>query len=103
MKALFSFFVPLYLQVAGNAVKRASDNLVKAAKDSQDASEDTQGVEITDRMVGNIAIEIEAQEAILKKERELEEARRKLEIIRKAKYANKPPTDSDWSKSSSYS
>ncbi|XP_041458339.1 talin-1-like isoform X4 [Lytechinus variegatus] len=83
------------LQVAGNAVKRASDNLVKAAQQSQEASEESQGVEITDRMVGNIAIEIEAQEAILKKEKELEEARRKLEIIRKKKYANKPPSDED--------
>ncbi|XP_071498741.1 talin-1-like [Diadema antillarum] len=82
------------LQVAGNAVKRASDNLVKAAQQSQEAAEE-EGIEISQKMVGNIAIEIEAQEAILKKERELEEARRKLENIRKAKYANKPPSDDD--------
>ena len=46
-------------------------------------------------MVGNIAIEIEAQEAILKKEKELQDARRKLEMIRKAKYVNKPQGESD--------
>lgn len=83
------------LQVAGNAVKRASDNLVKAAQQSQDAQHEEEGIQMSDKMVNNIAIEIEAQEAILKKERELEEARRKLEVIRKKKYANKHPSDSD--------
>ncbi len=71
---------------------------MKAAQQASEWEEEQQGVEISAKMVGNIAIEIEAQEAILKKEKELQDARRKLEMIRKAKYGNKGPgdEDSDW-------
>lgn len=74
-------------------MKRASDNLVKAAQQANEYDAEEAGVEITDKMVGSIAIEIEAQEAILKKEKELQDARRKLEAIRKAKYGNNPDSD----------
>lgn len=40
------------------------------------------------KMVGGIAQEIVAREEILRKERELEEAREKLAQLRKAKYGN---------------
>ncbi|XP_071788038.1 talin-1-like isoform X4 [Asterias amurensis] len=84
------------LQAAGNAVKRASDSLVAAAQSAADKEEEATGVDhLSHKMVGNIAIEIEAQAAILKKEKELEDARKKLERIRQAKYANRPPEDSD--------
>ncbi|XP_071826675.1 talin-1-like isoform X5 [Apostichopus japonicus] len=83
------------LQAAGNAVKKASEHLVAAAQQAAMQEEEAVSVEIGKKMVGNIAVEIEAQEMILKKEKELQEARRKLEMIRKAKYANKPPEDSD--------
>ena len=76
------------MQIAGNAVKKASDNLVKAAQQSQEQQDAAEAadVEVSSNMVGNIAIEIEAQEAILKKEKELQDARRKLEKIRQVKY-----------------
>lgn len=88
------------MQAAGNAVKKASEHLVAAAQQAAIQEEEAVSVEIGKKMVGNIAVEIEAQEMILKKEKELQEARRKLEMIRKAKYANKPLEDSDWSESS---
>ena len=76
------------MQIAGNAVKKASDNLVKAAQQSQEQQDAVEAadVEVSSKMVGSIAKEIEAQEAILKKEKELQDARRKLEKIRQDKY-----------------
>ena len=76
------------MQIAGNTVKKASDNLVKAAQQSQEQQDAAEAVavEVSSKMVGSIAIEIEAQEAILKKEKELQDARRKLEKIRQGKY-----------------
>ncbi|XP_077202774.1 talin-1 isoform X2 [Paroedura picta] len=75
------------LQAAGNAVKRASDNLVKAAQKAaafQDHENET--VVVNDKMVGGIAQIIAAQEEMLRKERELEEARKKLAMIRQQQY-----------------
>ncbi|XP_016086932.1 talin-2-like [Sinocyclocheilus grahami] len=74
------------LQAAGNAVKRASDNLVKAAqKAAFDKSEDN-SVVVKTKFVGGIAQIIAAQEEMLRKERELEEARKKLAHIRQQQY-----------------
>uniref|UniRef100_A0A670JLM5 Talin 1 n=1 Tax=Podarcis muralis TaxID=64176 RepID=A0A670JLM5_PODMU len=72
---------------AGNAVKRASDNLVKAAQKAaafQDQENET--VVVKEKMVGGIAQIIAAQEEMLRKERELEEARKKLAMIRQQQY-----------------
>ncbi|XP_060074093.1 talin-1-like isoform X2 [Ylistrum balloti] len=77
------------LQAAGNAVKRATDALVKQAQQSKDAEEGTQ-LTINKRMVGGIAQELQAQEEILRKEKELQMARQKLAGIRKAKYKDRP-------------
>jgi talin len=80
------------LHAAGYAVKKASESLVAAAKQQADA-DDEREVSVNRAMVGGIAQEIEAQEAILRKERELEEAKKQLSKIRKAKYgrAVSPP------------
>ena len=72
--------------MAGNAVKRASDDLVKAAQSAAVFEEQTVTVVINQRWVGGIAQEIHAQELILRKERELEVARKKLTQIRPARY-----------------
>ncbi|XP_023231887.1 talin-2-like isoform X2 [Centruroides sculpturatus] len=80
------------LQAAGNAVKRATDNLVKAAQQAIEHDEERSLI-INKRMVGGIAQEIVAREEILKKERELEEARERLAAIRRAKYGNRPADD----------
>uniref|UniRef100_A0A8C1L815 Talin 1 n=1 Tax=Cyprinus carpio TaxID=7962 RepID=A0A8C1L815_CYPCA len=71
---------------AGNAVKRASDNLVKAAQKAAFEAQDDQAVMVKSKMVGGIAQIIAAQEEMLRKERELEEARKKLAMIRQQQY-----------------
>uniref|UniRef100_A0AAX7V9C7 I/LWEQ domain-containing protein n=1 Tax=Astatotilapia calliptera TaxID=8154 RepID=A0AAX7V9C7_ASTCA len=71
---------------AGNAVKRASDNLVKAAQKAAFEEQDDQAVVVKSKMVGGIAQIIAAQEEMLRKERELEEARKKLAMIRQQQY-----------------
>ncbi|XP_044299826.1 talin-1 isoform X2 [Varanus komodoensis] len=75
------------LQAAGNAVKRASDHLVKAAQKAAAFQEqENETVIVKERMVGGIAQIIAAQEEMLRKERELEEARKKLALIRQQQY-----------------
>ncbi|KAK7796762.1 hypothetical protein U0070_015440 [Myodes glareolus] len=74
-------------QAAGNAVKRASDNLVKAAqKAAAFEDQENETVVVKEKMVGGIAQIIAAQEEMLRKERELEEARKKLAQIRQQQY-----------------
>ncbi|XP_050529249.1 talin-1-like isoform X2 [Daktulosphaira vitifoliae] len=84
------------LLAAGNAVKRATDNLVKAAQQAIQNDEERSLV-LSKRMVGGIAQEINARSEVLRIERELEEARQRLVVIRQAKYKSKgdgtSPTD----------
>uniref|UniRef100_A0A668AHE9 Talin 2a n=1 Tax=Myripristis murdjan TaxID=586833 RepID=A0A668AHE9_9TELE len=74
------------LQAAGNAVKRASDNLVRAAQKAAFDKVDDDNVVVKTKFVGGIAQIIAAQEEMLRKERELEEARKKLAQIRQQQY-----------------
>ncbi|CAM4522659.1 unnamed protein product [Leuciscus chuanchicus] len=74
------------LQAAGNAVKRASDSLVRAAQKAAFNKSDDDNVVVKTRFVGGIAQIIAAQEEMLRKERELEEARKKLAQIRQQQY-----------------
>ncbi|XP_013859050.1 talin-2 isoform X4 [Austrofundulus limnaeus] len=74
------------LQAAGNAVKRASDNLVKAAQKAAFDKTEDDSVLVKTKFVGGIAQIIAAQEEMLRKERELEEARKKLAQIRQQQY-----------------
>nr|XP_055058501.1 talin-2a isoform X1 [Misgurnus anguillicaudatus]XP_055058512.1 talin-2a isoform X1 [Misgurnus anguillicaudatus]XP_055058521.1 talin-2a isoform X1 [Misgurnus anguillicaudatus] len=74
------------LQAAGNAVKRASDHLVRAAQKAAFNKSDDDNVVVKTRFVGGIAQIIAAQEEMLRKERELEEARKKLAQIRQQQY-----------------
>ncbi|XP_068595910.1 talin-2 [Brachionichthys hirsutus] len=74
------------LQGAGNAVKRASDNLVKAAQKAAFDKTEDDSVVVKNKFVGGIAQIIAAQEEMLRKERELEEARKKLAQIRQQQY-----------------
>lgn len=73
------------LQAAGNAVKRATDNLVRAAQQAIQHDEERSLI-LNKRMVGGIAQEINARSEVLRIERELEEARNRLTAIRQAKY-----------------
>ncbi|XP_032870789.1 talin-2 isoform X1 [Amblyraja radiata] len=74
------------LQTAGNAVKRASDNLVRAAQKAAFDKPDEENIVVQTRFVGGIAQIIAAQEEMLRKEKELEEARKKLAQIRQQQY-----------------
>ncbi|RUS77312.1 hypothetical protein EGW08_014939, partial [Elysia chlorotica] len=84
------------LQAASTAVKRATEALVKAAQQSRE-EDDQSNLTVNKRMVGGIAQEIQAQAEILRKEKELIDARNKLMQIRRDRY--KPPEDDDSSSS----
>lgn len=89
------------LQAAGNAVKRATDNLVKAAQQAIQQEEERSLV-LNRKMVGGIAQEINARSEVLRIERELEEARGRLSAIRQAKYKKKGFNGLDSSDSDAY-
>uniref|UniRef100_A0A7N6F817 Talin 2a n=1 Tax=Anabas testudineus TaxID=64144 RepID=A0A7N6F817_ANATE len=95
------------ISIAGNAVKKASDNLVRAAQKAAFDKADEDNVVVKTKFVGGIAQVIHsgisivvkrvsnvfvcvqiiaAQEEMLRKERELEEARKKLAQIRQQQY-----------------
>ncbi|XP_021951847.1 talin-1 isoform X2 [Folsomia candida] len=76
------------LNAAGHAVKRATENLVKAGQQALAQEEERQLV-LNKKMVGGIAQEIDARSEVLKIERQLQEARSKLAAIRRAKYHEK--------------
>lgn len=76
------------LQAAGNAVKRATDNLVRATQQAIQ-NEEERSLILNRRIVGGIAQEINARSEVLRIERELEEARGRLTAIRQAKYKNR--------------
>lgn len=95
------------LQAAGNAVKRATDNLVRAAQDAIQHEEERMLI-LNKKIVGGIAQEINARSEVLRVERELEEARGRLTAIRQAKYRNRydysdTDTDADQSGYDTYS
>ncbi|KAI8493575.1 Talin-1 [Branchiostoma belcheri] len=83
------------LQQAGNRVKHASEELVKAAQQAAAIEEEERNIELSKRRVPTIAMEIQAQEEILRKEKELMEARKMLVAIRTAKYKNRPHHQDD--------
>jgi talin len=78
------------LQSAGNAVKRATEALVREAKQAKGRAVEETNVTVKQSMVSDMAQIIMAQELILKKEKELEQARKTLETMRKAKYQLRP-------------
>ncbi|KAI1290436.1 Talin-2 [Halotydeus destructor] len=71
------------LQEAGNAVKKATEALVQAAQKAI-SHEEEHTLVLPKRRVSVIANEISMKEIILRKEKELEEARQKLAQVRKA-------------------
>ncbi|XP_018022014.1 talin-2 isoform X3 [Hyalella azteca] len=73
------------LQAAGNAVKKATDNLVRAAQQAIQHEEEHTLI-VNKRLVGGLAQEIDAREQVLRREKELMDARMKLDKIRQAKY-----------------
>ncbi|CAH0550425.1 unnamed protein product [Brassicogethes aeneus] len=82
------------LSAAGSAVIRSTDNLVKAAQRAKSVEEERSLV-LNTKMVGGIAQEINARSEVLRIERELEEARNKLYVIRQTKYKKGCDTSGD--------
>ena len=73
------------LLAAGSAVKKAADKLVESARTALEEAQDTD-VSLDERPVQSMRQEIEAVEAVLKQERELEAAKRNLAKLRATKY-----------------
>jgi len=65
-------------------VKRATENVVRAARQAMKTDE-IKNLILNERMVGGMAQEIDARSDVLRIERELEEARKRLVVIRQAK------------------
>jgi len=68
----------------GNVVKRATENVVRAARQAMKTDE-IKNLILNERMVGGMAQEIDARSDVLRIERELEEARKRLVVIRQSK------------------
>lgn len=73
------------LQSAGNAVKRATDNLVRAAQQAID-QDDELTVVVPSRKVPNLSQIIDARERYYKLQREAELARETLKILQISQY-----------------
>lgn len=65
-------------------MKRATENVVRAARQAM-KTDKTKNLILNERMVGGMAQEIDARSDVLRIERELEEARKRLVVIRQAK------------------
>lgn len=65
-------------------MKRATENVVRAARQAMKTDE-IKNLILNERMVGGMAQEIDARSDVLRIERELNEARKRLVVIRQAK------------------
>lgn len=65
-------------------MKRATDNVVRAARQAMKPDE-MKNLILSEKMVGGMAQEIDARTDVLRIERELNEARKRLVVIRQAK------------------
>jgi len=84
------------LEYASNAVRRATDELVKQAQGSIERNEEEAELNLntTSGSVNIIAEEVEAREAVYKMEKQLRDAQRRLEGVHRKKYKNRG-TDSE--------
>ena len=74
------------LQNAGNAVKRATDALVRSAQQSVEVVEEDKLIEVDSKMVGQQIQEIMLREEILRKEKELKAAQERYNALKKSRY-----------------
>lgn len=65
-------------------MKRATENVVRAARQAMKTDE-IKNLILNKKMVGGMAQEIDARSDVLRIERELNEARKRLVVIRQAK------------------
>ena len=88
------------LQHAGNAIKRATDALVRSAQQAVDINEEDQYLELNTKFVGSMAQEIMLREEILRKERELKAAQAAYNAVKKARYQRDESSPASMSSSS---
>lgn len=65
-------------------MKRATENVVRAARQAMKTDE-IKNIILNEKIVGGMAQEIDARSDVLRIERELDEARKRLVVIRQAK------------------
>ena len=83
---IFLKFICLFFFNKGNAIKRATDALVRSAQQAVDINEEDQYLELNTKFVGSMAQEIMLREEILRKERELKAAQQAYNAVKKARY-----------------
>merc|ERR1712227_561131 len=85
------------LEGASNAVRRATDELVKAAQGAIEKNEEENEllVNTTSGTVNIIAEEVEARETVARVEKQLRDAQRRLEGVHRKKYNRSRGTDSE--------
>merc|ERR1711976_621037 len=84
------------LEAASNAVRRATDELVKAAQGAIERNEEEAlDVNTSAGTVNIIAEEGEARETVARMEKQLRDAQRRLEGVHKKKYNKSRGTDSE--------
>uniref|UniRef100_A0A914HYR3 Talin n=1 Tax=Globodera rostochiensis TaxID=31243 RepID=A0A914HYR3_GLORO len=77
------------LQSAGHAVKTATEHLVNAARQAI-TQEDCRGLIISQKIVTGITQMMDAHEEVLRKERELKDARNRLAQLNRSRYEKSP-------------
>jgi len=78
------------LQSAGNAVKKATEALVRSAQKAGGNYDTEDEVDVSGLRVQGMKQLIEVQQTVLEKEKELELARRHLDAFRRKKYKDRP-------------
>uniref|UniRef100_A0A0K2U6E5 Talin-2 n=1 Tax=Lepeophtheirus salmonis TaxID=72036 RepID=A0A0K2U6E5_LEPSM len=82
------------LEKASSAVRKATDELVKAAQEALNQEEEKNGnIELNKSTVNNVVEEINARSEVLRMERELEHARGRLEKIHQRRYQTDSETE----------
>merc|ERR1712018_333599 len=83
------------LEAASNAVRKATENLVKSAQQALDQEEEAQNVDLNKSAVNIVIEEINARSEAERMERELNSARKKLERVHQRRYQTDSEAETD--------
>merc|ERR1712203_417574 len=83
------------LEVASNQVRKATENLVKSARQALDQEEEAQNVDLNKSAVNIVIEEINARSEVERMERELNSARKKLERVHQRRYQTDSEAETD--------
>jgi talin len=81
------------LEAASNAVRKATENLVKAAQQALELDDTAENVDLNKSAVNSVVEEINARSEVLRMEKELEHARVRLETLHRRKYQTDSETE----------